>query len=245
MKDKFYDLFSGQKPLIGMVHLAGSTTKEKMGRMLEEVSIYSEEGFGGVVVEDYHGDVDDVRQALYILSRTEIPLPIGVNVLSNPYSSFELADRNGASFVQFDTIQTSKTDTLNPRRFNETEFMYLRNRFPGIVVLGGVRFKYIPPTGRTLEEDVLDGMGKCDAIVTTGEGTGIATPTQKLRDFRELTGDFPLIVGAGVNNRNIQEQISIVDGAIIGSYVKGGYTENIVQRSLVRELVDISGIKKS
>ncbi len=110
------------------------------------------------------------------------------------------------------------------------------------MVFGGVRFKYIPSTGKTLKEDIYDGISKSDVIVTTGEGTGIETPTAKLLDFRNIMGEFPLVVGAGVNKDNIKEQMEIVDGAIVGSYVKGGNTQNPVQRNLVRELVNLSRI---
>ena len=63
-------------------------------------------------------------------------------------------------------------------------------------VLGGVCFKYQPVcSGRTLEEDLQLGMQRCDAIVVTGEDTGRPTPPDKLYAFREIVGDFPLVVG--------------------------------------------------
>ena len=52
------------------------------------------------------------------------------------------------------------------------------------MLLGGVRFKYQPVhSGRTLEEDLRIGMERCDAIVCTGEGTGIPTPLGKVEEF--------------------------------------------------------------
>ena len=177
--------------------------------------------------------------ALEYLNQIRSGLIIGINVLRDPYLSFELANRYGAKFVQFDTIQASAGDENNPKRFNEKLYLGLRKKYPEICVLGGVRFKYVPKTGNSLEDDIADGMFKTDAIVTTGEGTGIETPTQKLRDFRKIMRTFPLIDGAGVNDKNIMEQIEIVDGIIMGSYLKNYNTKAQIQRERVKRIVDL------
>ena len=239
MKKNLSDFFSNKKVILGMIHLAGGNVGEKVTRALSEIDIYQEEGLDGAIVEDYHGSLVDVENTLKVLSKDLFEIKIGVNTLRDPYLAFELANKYRASFIQFDTIQASAGDENNPKRFNEQLYNSLREKYPHIFVFGGVRFKYIPPTGKTLEEDILDGMSKCDAIVTTGEGTGIETPTQKLRDFRNIMGNFPLIDGAGVNDRNIVEQMSIADGAIIGSYFKRGDTKARVDKQYVKKLVDL------
>ena len=43
------------------------------------------------------------------------------------------------------------------------------------------------------------GMQRCDAIVVTGEGTGMNTSIgENPGSSRDLMGDFPLVVGAGL-----------------------------------------------
>ncbi len=239
MESNFYDVFPRKKVLIGMLYLSGNSHSEKIERAVEEAGIYNEEGFDGAIVEDYHGDLQDVISALDILQKQNLPLIIGVNVLRDPYLAFGLAGKYGAKFVQFDTIQASSSNSANNHRFNEKMYFSLKERYPHICILGGVRFKYVPPTGKSLADDLCDGMYKADAIVTTGEGTGIETPIQKLRDFRKVMETFPLIVGAGINDRNVKEQMEICEGAIVGSYIKGGETEAPVQREKVRRLVDL------
>lgn len=234
MSKKLSDLFGNKKVLIGMIHLAGRTQKEKIKRALEEADIYAQEGIDGAVIEDYHGTPEDVEETLKSLSERPLKIQIGVNVLRDPYRAFELADKYKGQFVQFDTIQAS-------RRFNENLYNQLRKEYSCLFVFGGVRFKYIPLTGKTLEEDIKDGVSKCDAIVTTGEGTGIETPLQKLIDFRKIMGNsFPLIVGAGVNDKNIREQLAIANGAVIGSYFKNYDTESEVEMARVREIVKLA-----
>lgn len=94
------------------------------------------------------------------------------------------------------------------------------------LVLGGVRFKYQPYcSGRSLEEDLNIGMTRCDAIVVTGAGTGMETSMDKIIQFRQIIGDFPLVIGAGMTPENCAERMRVADGAIVGSYFKDTYTD--------------------
>ncbi len=229
MRKSFYEIFNNKKPIIGMIHLAGNSEQEKINRALEEISIFEEEGIAGALIEDYHGFPEDVVNTLEAISKKETKLIIGINILRNPYSGFQIANEFGAKFIQFDTVQTSDIDL---KKYNE-----LRKKYSNIIVLGGIGFKYTFPTGNTLEQDLYEGKLRCEAIVTTGEGTGIETPLQKLRDFRKILGDYPLISGAGVNKRNIKEQLNVADGAIIGSYFKNYNTRKKIKRYHVRKLV--------
>ncbi|MCK4647401.1 hypothetical protein KAT24_00535 [Candidatus Pacearchaeota archaeon] len=228
--NKFKKLFHS-KPIIGMIHLAGETKDEKISRALKELAIYEQEGINGAIVEDYHGTPENVRETLR-QSQGRFNVVIGVNVLKNPYSGFKLAQKYGARFIQFDSVQTPDLDLELYDR--------LRKEFPDIAVLGGVGFKYVSPTRNPLEIDLTEATSRCEVIVTTGSGTGVETPIEKLRDYKILLGEFPLIVGAGVNLQNGYEQLQICDGAIIGSYFKPqGNTHLPIDRRKVKSLMDI------
>ena len=230
--------FVSRKPIIGMIHLAGDTVDQKIWRARDEIGIYRDNGVDGIIVEDYHGDKHDVHACLKEIElHKEIlgNMRLGINLLYNPYSSFMFANATGAdvSFVQFDNVNSPPLDYS---RYN-----LARNSFDKRPpVLGGVRFKYQPETGRSLEDDLSEAMSRCDIIVTTGKGTGIETPLQKLMDFKKIMGAFPLFVGAGLNANNAYEQLSVVDGAIVGSYFKReGYTANSVDLKRVQEIIKI------
>jgi len=228
-QNKFNKIFPIKKPIIGMIHLAG---ENKVKRVLEELAIFEQEGIDGAIIEDYHGSYEDVYETLKQTSKLDLKLTLGVNVLIDPYSSFELAKEFGAKFIQFDSVQT--TD-LNSKRYSQ-----LRENYPNIVVLGGIGFKYVPPTGNPLEVDLEQGKSRCEAIVTTGTGTGIETPIKKLKQYKTILKDFPLIVGAGVNINNICEQLSIANGAIIGSSLKPKNNTYLpINRNKVKDLMDL------
>ena len=208
MTNNFETTFQIHKPIIGMIHLAGENSQNKVERALEELIIYEQEKVDGAIIEDYHGSPQNVIETLR-LSQEKFNLVIGINILSDPYSAFKLTQEFGARFVQFDSVQTPDLDL--------ELYKNLRTQFPNIAVFGGIGFKYTSLTRNPLETDLREGKSRCDAIVTTGSGTGVETPIKKLKEFRRMLGDFPLIVGAGVNLGNVYEQLKVTNGAIIGS----------------------------
>lgn len=226
----FNSIFNVKKPVIGMIHLAGDNKPERVRRALEELDIYDSQRVDGAIIEDYHGGFADVKETLK-QSFGIFNLVIGVNYLSDPYYGFELANRYGAKFIQLDSVQTPD---LNLISYNEKRSIYDK-----IAVLGGVRFKYTRETGNTLENDISEGRSNCDAIVTTGCGTGIETPIEKLAEFKKYLADFPLISGAGVNIQNVSDQLKFSDGAIVGSSFKPrGITFEPVDKYLVKDFMD-------
>ena len=228
---EFKEIFQKEKPVIEMIHLSGNSTEIRLERALGELAIYQENGVDGAIIEDYHGNEDDVYNALRESDKKGFKIIRGVNYLGDPYPSFELAKEFGAKFVQFDSVQT--------RDLHLNLYDKLRKEYLDIAVLGGVRFKYTRKTGNSLEQDLMEAKTRCEAIVTTGTGTGIETPLKKLIEFRKILGDFPLIAGAGVNKDNVYEQLKTADSAIIGSYFKpNGITILEVNACLVRNLID-------
>ncbi len=240
-KRSFRDVFRGiPKPIIGMIHLEGENSKERMERAKEELKIFEEEGINGALFEDYHGTSQDVFDALGECMYLDKNVVFGANILRNPYEAFEFTKSlhpswRGVRFIQFDSVQTQDLDL--------GLYNLMKKEFP-CVVLGGVGFKYTGDTGNSLDRDLVEAMPHCEAIVTTGSGTGIETPFNKLKNYRKeidkIQRGFPLIVGAGLTADNAYEQLMVVDGAIVGSFLKyDGNTENKIERERVQELMDV------
>ena len=237
MEKGFNELFKVSKPIIGMLHMAGDYSQDKIMRAMGEMRIYQEEGVDGVIIENYHGDVKDVMDVTRYSKWYDIIR--GVNILGKPFESFVIAHQYRLPFIQLDSVQTQGLALSSYNLF--------RDEHPNLVVLGGVGFKYTQPTGNPLEQDIREGMSRCEAIVTTGPATGIETPISKLKQFKEIMGpSFSLISGAGVTAENLREQAQYADGFIVGSYFKpNGNTQLKVDRTLVRKFMDvISDIRK-
>ena len=213
----FLELFPVKKPVMGMLHFKGTDREDKLQRCLREAQIYRDNGVDALIVEDYFGDAGDVEAGLKLLCETG-GFTIGVNILDNWELSWQLARKYGASFIQVDSVAGHLTPEEDVP-YGEMIQNYMNEG--GIYVIGGVRFKYKPVlSGNDLETDLKIGMKRCHALAVTGEGTGMDSPTQKIIDFREIVGDFPLVVAAGMNAETVFEKLSLADAAIVGSTFK-------------------------
>ncbi|MBR5109410.1 MAG: membrane biogenesis protein [Clostridia bacterium] len=253
VKEQIARAFHADKPILAMLHLGGYNPNEVHDRAKREIEQLYENGVDAILAEDYFGSPDDVEWALDYLSANWPERVYGLNLLSDPEKGFRLAMRYGAAFMQIDSVcghlrpgVHMKGDGI-PNLYAKTcdgdfadRLAELRAAYP-VFLLGGVRFKYQPVrSGRSVEEDLALGRERCDAVVVTGEGTGMNTGIEKIRRFRQALGDFPLFVGAGVTAATCREQLSIADGAIVGSWFKQeGKTEAPVDAERVRQFMKI------
>lgn len=234
------EVFGVDKPIIGMLHMTGYGRDRILENAKREIEIMYRNGVNAVLVENYFGDRVDVENALKYLQENYPNKVYGVNMLGFPEIAFDLARKYGARFVQLDSVCGHLEPSYEKPFLKKLETL----RSDGdIFLLGGVRFKYQPVrSGRSLEEDLKLGMERCDAIVVTGEGTGISTDLKKIKTFRSILGDFPLIVGAGMTAETAQEQLIFSDGAIVGSYFKEfGEAEYPVDEERVKEFICKAG----
>jgi len=244
-----------KKEIIGMIHLAGPNVIEKA---LDEIKIYEEEGLSGIIIENYHGSVADVISVLNALKEQPTTLSVGINILPNEFElAFDICSKyQFIEFIQLDYIGgeyqngPDKTLKLDFERFIMTQL--LKHDLKHIKVFGGVWPKYyLPIEGSRLGMDITEALFFSDAIVVTGSGTGQETPLDKIKTFRgimnnddkktKLRGDLmPLIVGAGLTALNVREALETAQGGIVGSAFKPeGRTNRFVDRSLVKEFMDI------
>lgn len=230
---KLSAVFGAPKPIIGMLHLRGDGSEDRLENAKREIDILYGCGVDAVLAENYFGSTKDVEAVLAYLQEAYPDRIYGVNILGNEDLAFALARKYGADFLQIDSVcghLPPKEDAVFAEKLAR-----LREEAE-VLVLGGVRFKYQPYlSGRTLQEDLALGMQRCDAIVVTGSGTGIATKMDKILSFREIQKDFPLIVGAGLTSDTCREQLSCADGAIVGSWFKeGGSAYNRIDAARVK-----------
>ncbi len=253
MKQKIVNTFRTDKPILAMLHLNGGTQERIHEQAKEEIKVLFDNGVDAVLVEDYFGTASDVEWALDHLYSNYSDHVYGVNLLGDPERGFKLAKQYGAAFLQIDSVcghlrpGSKMKGHDKPDLYDKTcdgdfaeRLAELRAEYP-LFLLGGVRFKYQPVrSGRTTAEDLKLGKERCDAVVVTGAGTGISTDMDKIQEFRDVLGDFPLFVGAGMTLETCREQLGIADGAIVGSWFKeNGKTEAPVDPVRVKQFMDI------
>jgi predicted TIM-barrel enzyme len=216
------------KSIFGMLHMAGGD--HAVTRAMEEYQILQDAGVSGVIVENYHGSTGTVVDFLIKLLQTDnLTMKIGINILPNDwrrcydiYSAIkdQLFYKN-LDFMQLDVIAGMYSNGAALTDEELPTFTYNRSQNPELFVMGGVLPKYYTPNPY-FDWDIAfrDAQDRCDAVVVTGEGTGVETPLDKIKSFREKLGSFPLIVGAGTTSENILEQLEYADAAIVGSAFK-------------------------
>lgn len=242
----FTTAFTNPTPVFAMLHLSGTDAADKLDRAKREIDLLWDNGVDAVIVENYFGDTDDVVRALDYLVAERPDVQFGINVLKDDWRAFELAGEYGARFVQLDSVVGHVTPDDDVAFAAE---LAQARAAAGCLVFGGVRFKYQPYlSGRSLATDLALAVDRCDAIVVTGEGTGLETPTDKVAEFRLTVGsDFPLIVGAGVTAVNAATQLSLADAVIVGSTLKDTRvdTGDVVAENVATFVEAIRGLRRS
>lgn len=236
--NKFKKVFGVEKPVLGVLHLKGDNDQDVLSRAKLELDAYLAGGIDGVIIENYFGNYYQMRQVLDYIVAERSEICFGVNCLNLDTMGFELAIEYEAKFIQLDSV----AGHVKPRDdFSFEAFINMYREKTEALILGGVRFKYQPYLSeRSLEEDLRIGMSRCDAIVVTQDSTGQETSIEKIMQFRNIVGDFPLIIGAGLTPQNCKEQLNIGDGAIVGSYLKDTYKDTgDVDPEHVSELMNI------
>jgi predicted TIM-barrel enzyme len=214
----FLNLFPVTKPVIGMLHGRGQNDTQIMDIMKRELELYRSGGIDGVVVENYFCTPAQTEMMLEYVAKHHGEIVYGINLLGNNELNFRLAREYSCAFMQIDSV----CGHVPPEKDGElVEFLSRNRESCGALIIGGIRFKYQPYlSGRSLEEDLKLGAERCDAVAVTGDYTGQETDFTKIQTFRDILGDFPLVVAAGVTAGNAERQLAICDACITGSYFK-------------------------
>jgi len=246
-------VFRVEKPILAMLHLNGFTRDQVHEWARREIEQLYTNGVDAVLVEDYFGSPDDVEWTLQYLKQNCPDRVYGVNLLADPEKGFRLAKEYGAAFLQMDSVCGHLRPGSGMKGYDKPglhektcdgdfaeRLAELRSQY-SLFLLGGVRFKYQPiRSQRSTEEDLMIGKERCDAVVVTGTGTGIDTGMEKIQQFRNVLGDFPLFVGAGMTAETCRAQLAVADGAIVGSWFKqDGTTAAPVDPVRVKQFMEI------
>lgn len=198
-----------------MIHTNHSYDCSSLELAKKEIEIYLKYGIHPLI-ENFVGSAKYCEEVLAWMHEAHADAIYGVNILRNFQEAFRLAKQYGASFIQIDSVCGHLRPAEDEAYAKQPSLL---RQEADVVVLGGVHFEYRPVClGRSLKEDLLLGMERCDAIVCTGEETELLTPFGKVEQFKAIVKDFPVIVGAGVTLDTVQETFRLGDGAIMDSW---------------------------
>lgn len=170
--------------------------------------------------------------------KDEIKVPFGVNVLWDPAASLDLAVATDALFVReiFSGVYASDFGLWNP---NCGEIV----RHQHAIGAGSVKllFNIVPEAAKYLgNRDIVDIAKstvfnhKPDALCVSGLVAGAKTDSSILKKVKDAVPGTPVFVNTGMRLENAEEQLSIADGAVVGTtFKKDGVFENHVDEKRV------------
>lgn len=174
---------------------------------------------------------------------SEIEIPFGVNVLWDPVKSMDLAAATGAKFVReiFTGAYASDFGVWNT---NCGETVRHQHRIAASEVK--TLFNIVPEAAAYLAERDIEGIAKTtvfnckpDAVCVSGMNAGAPTDTNMLSRVKNAIPETAVFANTGVRLESVNEQLSIADGAVVGTTFKQNGDFNLfVDQGRVKEFMD-------
>lgn len=238
------DLFSlGPPRLVGVVHLLplpGSPAPSPgldavIERALADARALRQGGAHGLIVENL-GDAPYVRDAVrpwVVAAMTRVVLAVaqeapglhlGVNVLRNDaLAALSVAAATGAEFIRVNVYVGAMVTDQGLVEGQARSTLLERNRLGASTrIAADVLVKHAEPLGRPgLGQVAADTAlrGRADALIITGSGTGRPLDPAHLQEVRARLPGTPLWAGSGVTPKRAPALGSLVDVAIVGTWL--------------------------
>jgi uncharacterized protein len=168
--------------------------------------------------------------------RAEFPqLYLGICLLSHgAEESLAIAQAVEAQFVRLKVYVGAmvKAEGLLEGCAYEAVQYRARLRAPEILILADVYDRTGEPLARQpLEEEARQAaiFGRADALVLTGRS--FAETLEMVAEVRQAELDVPLVIGGGVNEKNISQAVKVADSLIVSNAIKtiSGWTRAALQ----------------
>ncbi|UCC76246.1 MAG: BtpA/SgcQ family protein [Anaerolineales bacterium] len=257
------DLFGTNKPIIAMCHLRampGDPGYHKQGGMeavveagRKDLLALQQGGVDAVMFSNefsrpYLTQVGAVTIAAMarvigeLLS--EIRIPFGVDVLWDPKASLDLAVAVGATFVREIFTGAYASDF---GIWNTDCGAVVRHQHAISAERVRLLFNIYPEAATYLSDRSLTDIAITtvfntlpDGICVSGITAGAETDTNLLAQVKRALPEIPVFANTGVRADTVEAQLSVADGAIVGTYFKlDGVTWNPVDVQRVEEFMAV------
>lgn len=256
------DIFKVEKPIIAMLHLLpmpGDPNYDEEGginkiiaRAEKDMMALQNGGVDGILISNefslpYQTEVDTsvVATMARVIGelKDQFTVPYGVDVLWDPYKVFDLAVAVDAKFVRevFTGVYASDLGLWN------LEYgKIVRHRKAVSAMNVKALFNIVPEAAKYLADRDIVGTAKStvfnclpDAICVSGLTAGASTDAQVLKTVKDTISDTIVFANTGVRLENVEEQLSIADGAVIGTtFKRDGQFYNEVDEARVKVFMD-------
>jgi membrane complex biogenesis BtpA family protein len=256
------EVLGTQKPIVAMCHLQplpGDPSYNKQGGMKKvilearrELLSLQEGGVDAVMFSNEFSlpylttvPTETVAAMARVIGElmSEIKIPFGVNVLWDPRASLDLAVATGAKFVReiFTGVYASDFGLWNT---NCGEVIRHQHAIGAEDVK--LLFNIVPEAAQYLGERNIAEIARTtvfntlpDALCVSGLTAGSETSLQTLQSVKKAVPNTVVFANTGVKLENLEEQLSISDGAVVGTAFKtDGVFQNKVDIKRVKTFMD-------
>lgn len=257
----FKETFGSHNPIVAMIHLPplpGTPlydAKGGMQKIIESAAKDIEALQGGGVDAMMFGNEGDrpyvlkaspVTLAAFACVvgelRRMIKVPFGVNYLWDPVASVALGVASGASFVReiFTGVYDSDMGLWVPDSAGALKLRADAHR-NDMKLMFNINAEFASPVGtRTIAQRAKSAVfaSLADVVLVSGPMTGEAVELSNLKEAKQAVPNTPVFANTGVNIDNVEEILSIGDGAIVGTHLKvDGNTWNAVDGTRVKRFM--------
>lgn len=256
------EIFNTNKPIIAMCHLQampGDPGYDKAGGMKKVIEAARKElhalqdgGVDGVMFSNEFSlpyllkvKTETTAAMARIIGELmdEISVPHGVNVLWDPYASLDLAAAVDGKFVReiFSGVYASDFGLWNT---NCGEVVRHQHAIGAENVK--LLFNIVPEAARYLADRDVAEIARStvfnhlpDALCVSGLTAGTVTDADVLKRVKTAVPETVVFANTGVRLENVEEQLSISDGAVVATTFKfDGIFENSVDVKRVKAFMD-------
>lgn len=221
-------------PLFGYKDFPGIDIAFK--NAMRDLKAFEEGGADGVIIENNYDvphkitvDKKTVDMMIYLGKeiKKNTSLPIGVSVLWNDYkSALQIAKVIDGKFIRVpvfvDRVKTDYGEVFG----NPKDVLKYRKKIDAesIAIFTDIHVKHAEllekkSIGTSAMEAIKSGS---DALIITGKWTAQAPKLDDLIAVKNITNDFPILIGSGINDSNVKELFKYTDGAIVSTSLKEG-----------------------
>lgn len=231
-----------KKCIIGMVHTpALPGTKNYSGDMkavidfaIKDANTLSKAGVDALIVENFNDfprtnylQLEQVAALSAVAQAVKevIKIPMGIDAaFTDTKASIAIAVAVGADFIRVPVFVDTVITADGMAYPSAGEAIRYRRMLGGdnIQILADIQTKHthMLSSNVTIEESAeLAVESGADAIIITGQHTGATTPIETIKKVKNVI-NIPIIVGSGFSISNAEEQLNLIDGAIVGSAFK-------------------------
>lgn len=256
------------KTIIGMVHVAAlpgtprnsKNVTEIVLEALRDALLLAEGGVDAIMIENMHDrpylnrvagpEIVSAMTAVAVELRRQIDLPLGIQILAGANkAALAVALAAGFDFIRAEGFVFAHLADEGWMESDAGELLRFRKQIGAehIKIFTDIKKKHsshavsadvsIAETAKAAEFFLADG------VIVTGAATGEKTSIDEVKAVKQVV-KIPVIIGSGVDARNIHEYIDFADAFIVGSSLKtDGNWENPVDLKRVQELLRAVGKK--